>query len=387
MQPAGGAEEEAGRKEEEGPDPDWWDYEEDPLYGRVAVLRSERRAPSFGREDPVPGRSEAPAVSEGSVVRGRGRAGERGPVAGSKDSDDSWMKFLLSGSELLSVFESVRNVAFCIFSEEKCPDTGRHHFQGYTRLSCGQSLLAFKKSLIAACPLLDSIHIEVSGGSEESNIAYCSKLASHIAGPWTLGETVKVGKRSDLKLALSVVKSGGGVVDVFDSGVASYQAIRLSELYLKFCERPRLPSDPLEVRWYYGSTGSGKTRSAIEEFPKAWVSAGDLRWWDGYDAHKEIVIDDFRKRYCPFDYLLRILDRYPVRVETKGGSRQLRAEVIVITCPWAPDVLYNNRQSDSVGQLLRRIHVQRLFGTVVPPPDDVPSLLDGNGARAAHFRR
>lgn len=128
------------------------------------------------------------------------------------------------------------------------------------------------------------------------------------------------------------------------------------------------------MRWYHGSTGSGKTRAALEEFPDAWVSMPNGKWFDGYDAHKAAIIDDFRKGWCEYGVLLRLLDRYPLRVETKGGSRQWVPEVIIVTCPWAPDVLYGgDYYHDKIGQLLRRIGTIRLFGDPVPAPDEASS--------------
>lgn len=148
---------------------------------------------------------------------------------------------------------------------------------------------------------------------------------------------------------------------------------------MKYSEAPRDPSRPPDVRWYHGSTGSGKTRAALEEFPDAWVSMPNGKWFDGYDAHKVAVLDDFRKSWCDYSMLLRLLDRYPLRVETKGGSRQWVAEVIIVTCPWAPDVLYGGAYyEDKIEQLLRRIGTIKLFGEVVPAPS--------SGAAAPSYR-
>lgn len=147
---------------------------------------------------------------------------------------------------------------------------------------------------------------------------------------------------------------------------------RAAELILKYTEKPRAPDKPPDVRWYYGSTGSGKTRAALEEFPDAWVSMPNGRWYDGYDGHRVAVLDDFRKSWCDYPTLLRLLDRYPLRVENKGGSRQWVPDVIIVTCPWAPDVLYGGAYyHDKIGQLTRRIGTVRLFGDVVDPPADV----------------
>jgi len=168
----------------------------------------------------------------------------------------------------------------------------------------------------------------------------------------TYGEPATQGRRNDLEVIRGMIKDGKGMKDIVD-GAVSGCSLRTAELVLKYLEKGR--DFKPEVIWVHGSTGSGKTRTAMSKYPNAWLSGKNLKWWDGYDAHSEVIIDDFRKDFCTFHELLRILDRYPYRVEVKGGSRQLLAKVIVITCPWAPKELFATRCEEDVGQLLRRI--------------------------------
>lgn len=114
-----------------------------------------------------------------------------------------------------------------------------------------------------------------------------------------------------------------------------------------------------EVYWFYGPTGSGKTRKAFELCEDPWISDQGLRWWDGYDGHEDVIIDDFRKDFCKFHELLRILDRYPYRVEVRGGSRQLLARRIFITSLYSPEETYHMRED--IGALTRRITEVRRF--------------------------
>ena len=83
------------------------------------------------------------------------------------------------------------------------------------------------------------------------------------------------------------------------------------------------------------------------------------RWWDGYDAHENVIIDDMRKDFCKFHELLRYLHEHPFHVETKGGTRQFLARNIVITSCYSPDQLFETRED--INQLLRRIDEIRKF--------------------------
>jgi len=258
---------------------------------------------------------------------------------------------------------------------ELSPTTGKLHCQVYLRFA---SQVA-EVSVRALFPTGD--HVEKAKGDEASNVKYCSKEESHVLGPFEIGERAKPGKRSDLALARVCVADGKGMRQMVDE-LTSYQGLRCAELILKYKERVR-DFQP-EVRWYHGSTGGGKTRDAFEEFPGAWFSGKDGKWFDGYDAHEVCVLDDFRKDFCSFSVLLRMLDRYPFRIENKGGSRQLLAKVVIITCPWAPDVLYDNRSQEDIGQLMRRITLVRLYGNIVPPPGHYQPV--GNQVSVPHFR-
>ena len=110
--------------------------------------------------------------------------------------------------------------------------------------------------------------------------------------------------------------------------------------------------------FFYGKTGSGKTRTAFEEFPKIYTPLS-YKWWEGYEGQTEVLIDDFRKDWCKFHELLKLLDRYPFKVEAKGSHHQLMATTIIITAPYPPQYMYDTRED--IEQLLRRIRVVQEF--------------------------
>ena len=273
-------------------------------------------------------------------------------------------------ANLADLLRGSSRVSFYVFQLEEAPQTKRLHLQGYCRFNKPIELPGLKKLFAPFVP-----HFEACQGNEKQNIDYCTKPESRIDGPWQWGELGAPGKRNDIAIAREIVTTGGRLREVVEQ-VNSYQAMKCAELMLKYCEQERrfLPT----VKWYHGATGTGKTRTASEEFPEAWISARNLKWWEGYDAHTAVIIDDFRKDFCTFHELLRILDRYPYRVETKGGSRQLLAQNIIITCPWAPDILFLNRSAEDIGQLMRRISEVKLFGSEpVDPPAEHTACAPG----------
>jgi len=118
------------------------------------------------------------------------------------------------------------------------------------------------------------------------------------------------------------------------------------------------------VKWYYGSTGTGKSRAACDETSNvnAYWKSGGSKWWDGYDGQEAVIIDDYRCDLCTFHNLLRLFDRYPLQVEGKGTSMQFRSKLIIVTAPYRPEIMWRSRVQEDIGQLLRRIDEIKLFG-------------------------
>jgi len=70
---------------------------------------------------------------------------------------------------------------------------------------------------------------------------------------------------------------------------------------------------------------------------------------------------------CTFSELLRLLDRYPYTVETKGGSVQFNASMIIFTSPHSPMEMWGARTQEDLQQLMRRITEVRHFSVDGPP--------------------
>jgi len=147
--------------------------------------------------------------------------------------------------------------------------------------------------------------------------------------------------------------------DIIDNYTTNHQTIKYAETLLKYKEKGR--TEKPKVLWYHGETGTGKTRTAYEEHPDAYIKDNEHKWFEGYDAHTTIIIDDMRYDTFKYNHLLRILDRYPNRLECKGGSRQNLAHTIIITAPQSPQEMFENKITENIGQLLRRIDEIKIF--------------------------
>ena len=218
------------------------------------------------------------------------------------------------------------------------------------------------RAIGAVCKLFRGWHVEVSKGTIEQNVDYCSKEDSRDAGagfgfvergskPVGAG---KPGHRSDLQDIAECISGGGGGKSVWDVDPGGY--IRYQRGIMAAIELHSKPRDfKTEVFWYYGSTGSGKSRAANVEAPDAYWKSPCDKWWDGYCGQDDVIIDDYRKDMCTFTSLLRLFDRYPLRLEVKGGSVQFRAKRVFVTSPLNPRDTWEGRTEENLAQLERRI--------------------------------
>lgn len=172
------------------------------------------------------------------------------------------------------------------------------------------------------------------------------------------GEPEKQGKRNDIHAVKEIIKSGGNMGDVIEN-CNSYQAIRGAELLFKYLE-PKREVKPIQVYWYYGSAGTGKTKKVFDTEVNIFRPTS-YKWWEGYDQHKVVLLDDWRPRWCNFDNLLKLTDIYPFRIQTKGGSREALYEKIYITSHLSPRDYFQDLDDSEYDQLKRRITVLEKF--------------------------
>jgi len=215
-------------------------------------------------------------------------------------------------------------------------------------------------------------------GRPEDSDAYCRKQDSD---PFVFGTLPSPGKRNDLHEAVAKIRSGSTLKELAseDSGAVALVKFHKGLTVLRSTlAAPR--TQPPHVIWLYGSTGTGKTRCAFESAralssgdSDIWISSGGLRWFDGYDGQSCAIFDDFRSKHVTsFAFLLRLLDRYPVQCEFKGGFVNWIPKYVFITCPYDPDECFATRKQhvpEDIAQLKRRLSQIHHFPD--PEPDGV----------------
>lgn len=244
------------------------------------------------------------------------------------------------------------NVSYMIVGKE-IGEQGTPHIQGFTSWKNAKTL----KAMIKQMPIRVA-KVQVATGTPFQNFKYCSKEKNFIEYG-TRPEENKQGKRNDLIEIKKKIANNEKIKTLLETDdIANFQQLKYAEGLKKYYEKKRTHK-PI-VKWYYGPTGTGKTKTAYEDFVREaededniYFSMDTGKWWEGYDAQEYVIIDDMRGDFMKFHQLLKLLDRYPYRVETKGSTRQFLATHIIITSAFHPLNLFNERED--INQLLRRI--------------------------------
>lgn len=240
------------------------------------------------------------------------------------------------------------------FQEEICPSTGKHHLQGCVIFNNQRYMNGVKKWIGST-----KVHLEPMKGTYKDAYEYCSKSESrfeggiqHESGQMPDGQ----GSRNDLKSLVERMKNGDLTLEqlMFDyPDVYCRYRNGLKDIWNKLKGVPRNFKSNVSV--YYGESGSGKSLKAFKNSGSYVLRCSKTGvWWDGYNNEDTVIIDDFYG-WIPFNMLLNLLDRYPMKVDIKGGAVEFNSKNIIITSNKSPLDWYPNISDEHKYALIRRI--------------------------------
>lgn len=229
-------------------------------------------------------------------------------------------------------------------------ESGTYHFQGFCIFGKKLRLTQLKKYPFGG----NLMHWEKRQGTRDQARAYCMKEDSRQDGPVELGElpATNQGKRSDLARIAEMIHGGVSMSALYNDVTNASTLVRYGrhfDSYLSRLLQYRTRPVP-RVHLCYGPTGCGKTSLVFNLDPGLYrVPIGNNVWFNGYTGEATILWDEFTgaSSHCRLDYLLQIVDRYPVQMGTKGGHTSCLAQDIYFTTNVHPKLWYNwtNRES------------------------------------------
>lgn len=257
-------------------------------------------------------------------------------------------------------FSDEKDIRYAVYQLEM-GESGTPHYQGYIEFN--------RTTRLSRCnELIPRAFFANRMGTRDEARNYCLEASKgegfRLDGPWEFGDWNPKGQgnRTDWNGIYKQIKSGATDLEIQEAHPGAYagcfrgiQEMR-NNLYVH-----RSASQETEIRLFYGRTGTGKSRAAYERYPGAFWKEPGTKWWDGYQQEETVVMDEFRGSWMKLSSFLRIVDRYPLTVETKGSHMKFNSKRLIITSNLLPTEWWPHVHTLEVGALLRRFSHFHLF--------------------------
>lgn len=268
-------------------------------------------------------------------------------------------------------------VRYIIAGKEGSEPDKTPHLQGYIEFHRGKTFKQLKEWLPRA-------RFASAKGSKEQNVTYCSKET--MTQVWLeAGKPARFsqGARNDLLPVVEAISHGDSMREMIMGGaITTFQGLRMAECLKKYFEPER--SWRTLVHWVYGKSNSGKSYYCQAEAEalagrnngRVYRPINSCKFWEGYDGEEVVILEELRFEREFHAFFLRLMDRYPMRVETKGGSRQMLARVIYVNTLHRPQKTIILPPKEPIEQYLRRIDSLVYMENRVPTVFTGPAMLD-----------
>lgn len=226
--------------------------------------------------------------------------------------------------------------------------SGTPHLQGFVAFKSQKSLSAAIKTLQKVMP---TCHVEVSRTFDEA-IEYCKKDGDYVErGVRPMSQKTKGAVEEERwKNILEVARTGE--FSQLPSVIQFKNKRLLEDHYHTALKCRKLEDTEMEHLWYYGSSGTGKSRKAREENPDAYLKMCN-KWWDGYLDQEVVIIEDLDSIHHVLGHHLKIwADRYPFLAEVKGSAFKIRPKLIIVTTNYHPEEIWTDPRT--LDPILRR---------------------------------
>jgi len=262
----------------------------------------------------------------------------------------TWNNYPLDAENQLRHFYERKQGEYMIVGRE-VGESGTPHLQGYLCLSHAVTFSALKKHF-------PQLHFEKAKGSPSQNHTYCTKDNDFFelgTLPPDIGTSGGEASKQMWKDILSAAESGNW----------TYLKEEHPRVWVNMSEKlisKRIPNTTVldgdtQNEWWYGPTGTGKSRLAWEQYGDICYQKMLNKWWDGYDNQPVVIIEEWSPKNEVTASALKIwADRYPFTAQIKGGVLQkIRpTKLIVISNYQLRDCFPDNRDADPIARRFKQ---------------------------------
>lgn len=257
--------------------------------------------------------------------------------------------------------EDLRLLASYIVWGAEVGDSGTPHYQGYV-------IFDRVLSLPQARSYLNRAHFEARRGTHRQASDYCKKDGNFVE----YGVLPSSASEASKTMWSTIIRDAeAGDLDKIKE---DYPA-----MYLRYLEKLRSLARPmvsilpeLENEWWYGPTGTGKSRKLWRDYPIHYAKQLN-KWWDGYDGEEVVAIEEWcPKNECTASLLKIWADRYPFPAEIKGGKlNRIRPKKVIVLSNYSPDQCFANVEDlEPIKRRFKVIHFPMVTRFVSVPAEE-----------------
>lgn len=227
--------------------------------------------------------------------------------------------------------------------------------------------------------LYPAIHVELTRGTKEQVTAYLEKTGEHEEKAHTIiipmrrfgdieGKPTQQGFRTDLAIIQELLEQGLTPEDIMADNL-SYRKFSkiIKEHYYQMKIRQAPFVKDMTVFWHIGQAGTGKSFTQVilqmmhgreQVYVVSDYSNGGF---DFYQGEPIVLLEEF-KGDVSYQYLLKIIDAYPIQVHARYTNAYALWNTVHISSIYNPDETYKlmvkpeHQKRDPIEQLYRRIH-------------------------------
>lgn len=250
------------------------------------------------------------------------------------------------------IYELVDLCIYLIIGDE-VGESGTPHLQGYVVFSSAWTLTKVKRYAPRA-------HFEKARGTSEENKVYCGKEGSVVEyGVCPRDTRISSQQNVDMWDEAKNLAKLGKFEDIRSDIFIRYYS-SLHKIYRDYQAAPAC-IDELLNEWYFGETGTGKSRKAFVENPGAYRKSAN-KWWDHYKDEQVVIIEEIDPVHECLGHHLKIwTDHYPFVAEIKGGSRLIRPGKFIVTSNFKIEDIFKKEIADPLKRRFRQILFLPMF--------------------------
>lgn len=191
--------------------------------------------------------------------------------------------------------------------------------------------------------------------SEGASIKYVMKEETRKEGPYEFGTLpVRQNNKKDWNEVWELAKTNQ--IEKIDKSVLVPHYKTIKQIAVDHMSFQR--SDTLKGIWYYGASGTGKSRKAWTDHPQAYPKECN-KWWDGYKGQDTVIMDDLvpERAAMLYDKLLKWTDHYPCTLEVKGSTVPNNYSTFIVTSNYSIDQCFATLPPESLVAMKRRFKV------------------------------